>query len=242
VTPVVVHFSPHPDDELLGAPGALLALRDEGWRVVNVACSLGRPEQRDRRRRELAEACRRAGFELRLEEVAPAQVVAELAPALVVAPTPHDRHPLHEQVGRDALAAVAAAGAPTTVWLWSLWDESAVPSLVVELTPERLDEIQYALGAHEGELARTDFRRLVRARAVVSGVVGGERVFGFGAPALPFATAELLTEVRLVDGRWLLCEPRILEHAAPDGVPGTVDLTDWLFEPSVTQRFGSRHH
>jgi hypothetical protein len=52
----------------------------------------------------------------------------------------------------------------------------------------------------------------------------------------------VLEDARLVDGRWLLCEPRILEHAAPDGVPGTVDLTDWLFEPSVTQRFGSRHH
>jgi len=54
--------SPHPDDEILGASGALLALRDQGWGVTNLAVSLGRPLDVDRRRKELYEATARVGF------------------------------------------------------------------------------------------------------------------------------------------------------------------------------------
>src|SRR6186997_2544712 len=60
----VLHLAPHPDDEAIAAAATLLALRDSGHRVINLAVSLGRREQRTRRRRELAEACRRADFEL----------------------------------------------------------------------------------------------------------------------------------------------------------------------------------
>ena len=238
--PVAVHFSPHPDDELLGAPGALFALRDAGWRIVNIAMSLGRPDQRERRRAELEEACARARYELRIDDVEPGRVLADLQPSLVLAPNPHDRHPFHEEVARDVLHAVAAAGAPSTVWLWSIWGETAFPSLAVELPGERLLEIERALEAHEGELARTDFRRLLRGRAAASGVLGAERMSGFGAPGLPFPDAELLTELRLATGRFMLCDPRVLGEPLA-GVPGPLDLTDWLFEPSLTGRFGSRH-
>lgn len=241
--PTVVHFAPHPDDEALGAPGALFALRDAGWRVVNIACSLGRPKQRERRLAELQEACRRARFELRIDEVDPAHVLAELEPDLVVAPHPHDRHPFHEQVGRDVLTAVAGAGSPTVVWLWSLWGESALPSLALELSAGRLDEIASVLEAHVSEYERNDLTRLLRARAELCGVVGAERIYGFGAPALPFTRAELLTEIALVEGRWMLCEPRTLPapHVDLTGAPSALDLTAWLGEPSVTARFGSRH-
>ena len=239
--PTAVHFSPHPDDEVIGAPGALLALRDAGWRIVNVACSLGRPEQRERRLGELEEACRRARFELRTANVDPAEVLDELKPDLVVGPSPHDRHPFHEKVGRTVLTAVAAAGEPKTVWLWSIWGEPALPSLALELTDARLDEIAHALEAHEGELARADFERLIQARADVNGVIGAELVYGFGAPALPFPRAELLTELALVGGGWRLCAPRIVRDGGAvgaGGTPGPLDLTEWLLAPSVTSRFG----
>src|SRR5581483_10326231 len=84
----VLHVAPHPDDELLGAPASLFGLRDAGWRFVNLACSLGRPEQRERRLAELQEACARAGYEL-LVELEPAAALAAVAPALVVAPSPY---------------------------------------------------------------------------------------------------------------------------------------------------------
>ncbi len=122
---VALHLSPHPDDELIGAPATLMALRDAGYRIVNLACSLGRPEQRERREAELREACRLAGFELRLpshpaaisagDDLAEAQAalkalasetIAELTPDVVLSPGPHDRHRGHEVVSRavrDAL-------------------------------------------------------------------------------------------------------------------------------------------
>jgi len=62
---VVLHVAPHPDDELIGAPATLMALRDAGWTIVNLAYGLGRSNQRSRREVELREACRLAGFELR---------------------------------------------------------------------------------------------------------------------------------------------------------------------------------
>ena len=42
--PAVLAVSPHPDDELLGAGATLMALRDAGWRVINLAASLGRED------------------------------------------------------------------------------------------------------------------------------------------------------------------------------------------------------
>ncbi len=243
MTPTAVHFSPHPDDEVLGAPGGLFELRDAGWRIVNVASSLGRQAQRQRRLRELEEACARARFDLRVEDVEPALVLRDLQPELVVAPCPHDPHPFHGEVARAVLTAVASAGAPKTVWLWNLWSGPALPSLAIELTDDRLDEIEYALAAHDGELGRTDFKRLLRARADVNGVVGAERIFGFGAPSLPFPRAELLAELTLAEGHWRLCQPRALRagDVTVDGTPGPIDVTKWLFEPTIAMRFGTRH-
>ena len=70
VAPVatVLHLSPHPDDEILGAGATLMGLRAHGHRVINLACSLGRPDQQERRRAEVTEACARAGFELIVHE------------------------------------------------------------------------------------------------------------------------------------------------------------------------------
>jgi LmbE family N-acetylglucosaminyl deacetylase len=235
----VVHLAPHPDDELLGAPSSLYALRDAGWRVVNVACTLGRPSQRERRLAEVIEACRRAGFEL-LVELTPAEALAGLTPELVVCPSPHDHHPTHEQIGRETLRAVRAAGAPARVWLWALYADLGLPTVVRTAEPARLAEIADALEAHVGESARVGLRRLLRARAEAAAVIAAERVFGFGSPTLGLAGAELLTELALLGDRFRLCEPRLAE-ADELGEAGPVDVTDWLDEPSLTTRFGSRH-
>lgn len=123
----VLHIAPHPDDELLGAPATLLSLRDLGWRVVNLACGLGRPPHTERRRAELIEACRRARFELvipsdlpligRDDDLERAQhVLAEeigshlqsLRAAVIVGPSREDGHHGHEVVGRAIEEAVEA--------------------------------------------------------------------------------------------------------------------------------------
>lgn len=251
----VVHLAPHPDDEALGAPALLLALRRGGCRVVNVACSLGRREQNGRRAAEVAEACRRAGFELEVldppigissdDDLEAAQaalagriaeLVAELAPEVVLAPSPHDRHAGHEVVGRAARDALARPDMPV-LWLWGLWGELPLPTLFFPFGNAELDVALHVLGAHVEEVARNDYLALLRARAVTSRVLGAERVFGFGSPGRSWPYAELLTEVLFADGEWWAGAPR--ELLAGDGLhPIGRDrpLRWWLDAASFTTR------
>jgi LmbE family N-acetylglucosaminyl deacetylase len=255
-------LSPHPDDELLGCPAHLFALRDAGWRIVNVALSLGsEAEQRERRRQELQEACRRAGFELILvagedgppgigDELldarcgaTPEQTVrrlVELAHAqgaeLLVAPSPHDDHPAHERAGRLALAALRA-GAAGRIWLWGLWADVALPNSLCVFDAERLEQIEHALRAHEGELARNDYPGLLRSRARAGAILLPERVFGYGSAGLPAdALAEALCALALGDGGELL----LLGASTFDGRLGkpppsgsAIDAAGWLDGPSA---------
>jgi LmbE family N-acetylglucosaminyl deacetylase len=211
---VALVLSPHPDDELLGCPAHLFALRDAGWRIVNVAVTLGSAGQQDRRRRELESACRRAGFELIVGgpdlisaaagadpaalEASAAAVLAlarSLGSQLLVAPSPHDGHPTHERVGRVARAA-AQAGAAQRLWLWGLWAELENPNSLCVFDEARLLEVDHALCAHTGELDRNDYRRLLRARAEAAAVLLPERIFGYGSPGLASdALAEAVCEL-----------------------------------------------
>ncbi|MHB8438182.1 MAG: PIG-L deacetylase family protein [Acidimicrobiales bacterium] len=266
MTPTLLHVAPHADDELIGAPATLLAMRDAGWRVVNLLCSTGPAEQRERRRAEVTEACRRARFDLVMmgealgdplaeAEVAPAraavhravgEALVEYRPDIIVCPSPHDRHRGHEVAGRGALDATAAAGrsGPRAVWLWGLWGDLPLPTLATGFDQARLEEILAALSAHGGELERNDYRRLVRGRAEMNASLGPERVFGFGTGTGagrgtgPAPYVELVTELVPGEGRWLAGRPRWLDPAVPLAEPTDVDLSTWLAPPSITDRYG----
>ena len=114
-------------DAGVGKTRLLMALRDAGWKIVNLACSLGREADRGRRRTELTEACRRARFELIVPDALPGiglqdnRLSAERALAsiaadtlqttgadVVVSPSPHDGHHGHEVVARSVRAARSA--------------------------------------------------------------------------------------------------------------------------------------
>lgn len=214
-----------------------MALRDAGWRVVNLSCSLGRPGQERRRERELSEACRLAGFELRLPasplaiggtsgtdpEETRAQVadlvsaeIGLLAPAIVVSPGVSERHPGHRVVADGVRDALEALRDPPTWWAWELWGSLPQPTLGTLFEQERLDEILAALGAYRGELERNDYRRFVRARAEMNVSLAAELLFGFGSSAPSGAGyAELLTELVPVRGRWLLGRSRWLDAREP---------------------------
>jgi LmbE family N-acetylglucosaminyl deacetylase len=257
--PTVLHVAPHADDELIGAPASLMALRDAGWTVVNLTCSLGADAQRRRRRAEVTDACRRAGFVSEIvEEPLPdpltsaafegacaqltstvREVVTRRQPRIVVAPSPHDRHRGHEAAGRAAVEACAASEGIERLWLWGLWADLPFPSLALAYGEQRMEEILAALSAHAGELARNDYRRLVRGRAEMLGVVGPERVFGFGATGVGAPFAEVLTELGRSEGHWLLAEARWLDAAQPIGALGPLELDAWLSSPSLTERFGA---
>jgi LmbE family N-acetylglucosaminyl deacetylase len=260
--PTALLLSPHPDDELLGCPAHLFALRDAGWRIVNLALSLGRDRAaHPRRRRELELACQRAGFELVLADpgdfVMPdsraqsgerpsgdglelaGERVLELArrldSRLLVAPSPHDDHPAHEWTGRLALSA-ARRGAARRLWLWGLWADVGLPNSLCTFDARRLAEIEHALGAHSGELDRNDYGRLLRARAQSGSVLLPERVFGYGTPGLPDGTlAEAVCEVHLgAGGELLLGAPAMLDGGSfgAEPAPPAIGVADWLDGPS----------
>ncbi|MEZ5078245.1 MAG: PIG-L family deacetylase [Solirubrobacterales bacterium] len=214
MSPAALHLSPHPDDELIGAPATLMALRDAGWRVVNLACSLGGDATaRTRRQAELREACRRAGFELLIGSGVGAAIAA-LEPAVVVSPGPRDRHPTHERVAAAAREAIEAAARPPRWWQWSLWGWLEHPSLATGFGPQRLEEILAALAAHRGELARNDYRRLVKGRAEAAACLAPELLFGFGSVApSEHPYAELLSELLWIEGAWRLGTARWLDPA-----------------------------
>jgi LmbE family N-acetylglucosaminyl deacetylase len=190
----VVHLAPHPDDEALAAIATLLALRDAGRRVVNVACGLGSdPARRDERRAEAEEACRRAAFELVLLDGTLADALAALEPELVIGPAPTDAHPAHAAVGEALLGCLPELGVP--VWQWSLWSDLPRPTLYVPFGEDLLARARHVLAAHAGELARTDYDALLHARGVAGRVLGAERVFGFGtAPPGDEPYAEVFCE------------------------------------------------
>jgi len=190
----VLHLSPHPDDEVLGAGATLLGLRAAGHRVINLACSLGRPEQQERRRAEVTEACRRADFELVVHDPPLAlssgddpfaarkllgatveRLIADERVDLLISPDRDDAHHAHKtvaEVGRTA-------GVPW--WTWGLWRDLARPTIFSPFGESRLAELQHVLAAHRGEVDRNDYHDLLRANAIRARVLGAERVFGFGS-------------------------------------------------------------
>lgn len=253
----VLHLSPHPDDEVAGMPATLMALRDAGWRVVNVACGLGRPAQHTRRRAELEESCRRAGFELLVcdpplalsagDDLAASEDVlvellathvADLAPAIVCAPSPHDGHHAHELVGRAARRALEAhAGTAPPLWLWGVWADLPFPTLIAPFDRARLAEVKQAIAAHASELARLPLDRLIEARAVFNAGVGEERVHGSGlAGDRSIELAELLCEVVLTSGGWQLGAPRRFDAEAPIASPSARPIGWWLSQESLHDR------
>ena len=74
---------------------------------------------------------------------------------------------------------------------------------------------------------------------MANAVMGSERVFGFGSPAastLPYA--EVVTEVRLIDGRFMASEPHYLDQGPEPRADYDVDLTPWLDSPSAHELVG----
>jgi LmbE family N-acetylglucosaminyl deacetylase len=257
--PRILNVAPHPDDEAIGCPATMFALADAGYQVDVLACSLGRPDHMQRRRKELLTAAGRGGFGVfvpappinlsdrrdahALEEVVAAAVrgiCREHAPVLVLAPHPHDAHPAHELVGRAVAYGLATLPEPPPLWLWGIWADLAVPTLYSPFDDARMHEVLRVLAAHTGEVARNDYRRLVQGRSVANTVLGAERIFGFGSDAAhPFPYAELLTELAFRDGEWWGGAARLFDPAVLSAPDETRQLS-WLWErPSYAADFAS---
>jgi LmbE family N-acetylglucosaminyl deacetylase len=250
--PTVVHISPHPDDEALGAPVLLQQLVDQGWRVINLLLSLGRPGDENRRRREAELAAHRAGLELHVLEprarlsaaddvVETQRILVEQLAAVVadpidlfVSPSPHDGHHGHETAARALRDAIECSQRPARWWMWGLWADLPIPTLYLPYGEDLQRRSDLLVAAYAGELSRNDYRHLLHGRGRVNAVLGSERVFGFGASAVslePFA--ELLTEVVFDGARWCIGQPRVLDTTKPFEPPTGEVLNWWLHAPSL---------
>lgn len=200
----LLHISPHPDDEILGAPGTCLSAVQAGWRVVVLPVTLGRAHESDRRRGELVAACRSAALELDLADEPQRSDRLEVAttsdriraailranPAAVLAPDVSDRHPTHALIATATLAALAESDLPRVLWTYALWGEISNPNLLFRFGPDILDRARRALEHHHSQLDRLPLEALLTSRARLAAITGARNI-GMGRDqvdeSLPFA-------------------------------------------------------
>jgi LmbE family N-acetylglucosaminyl deacetylase len=217
----IVVCSPHPDDEALIGALPLRLRREAGARVTDCAITFGsNVNQRARRLKELASACRVLGFDLvipqppagfddinlktragRPEEWAQkvetlSRTFERLQPDVVFAPHAEDWNNTH--IGTHYLA-VDALGAylertgrgPLAFIETEFWHENSQANLVVGVSAEIEGILVMATAEHGGEVSRNPYHVRHPARMIENVRLGAETVGGQGGPAPEFTFAEL---------------------------------------------------
>jgi N-acetylglucosamine malate deacetylase 1 len=208
-------FAPHPDDECIVGALPLRLQQEAGWRVSNVAVTLGsNPERREPRWAELVDACAVLGFDcIRVGEDGLSDVRADTAerepalwaghveaiaalltqhrPALVLAPHVLDDNPSHRGVYRLVAEAIAATSMDTVLAHTEFWSTQAEPNALVQTNITDTARLIAALERHVGEIERNPYH--LRLPAFLADAVrrGGELVLGAGEEAPDFAFATL---------------------------------------------------
>ncbi len=214
--PLMVLCSPHPDDEVI--TGILpYRLRREGWRVVNLAVTLGSdPLRRTARREELRACCERLGFEMdvcgsdgfervrldtrRTDPEHWHKMVGEIAerlralqPTVVAFPHSEDHHPTHIAVSGLVRQALVRAFSNRPLWCveTEFWAPMVAPDLLVEADTAGLADILEALLCHSGELSRHPYHLRLPGWMEDSVRRASELLQGMGAEALPMSFGTL---------------------------------------------------
>jgi LmbE family N-acetylglucosaminyl deacetylase len=242
--PVCLVFSPHPDDEAL-VGGLPLRLRAAGWRVVNVAVTLGsRLDRRAARWQELQASCQVLGFELVAASSAPGMglegirtvghaaqhpdwraavqrvinVMARYQPRVVVCPHELDGHDVHMATSQLVLQALAGLPALSPHLLQSeYWNTQLQPQLMVGLTDQQVGQMMLATAMHVGEVSRQPYHLTLPAWLMDSARRGAERVGRPGAASSGMAYAALYGWRRRVGSEWVPMAPRMVSAAEDVG-------------------------
>lgn len=222
--PCVALIMPHPDDECITGALALRLQQECGARVVNIAVTLGSNRARkEERRAELCAACAHLGFELEIlgesalgldgvsvttRTHAPemwhahvhalTQVLARLAPRVVIAPHDNDWHPTHIGVhwlAVDALAAMSPGWSGTFVET-EFWFPMAAPNLAVETSVADTAVLINATACHRGEVERNPYH--LRLPAWMMDNVRRMELLGGKGSAVPDVLFATLYRVRRV--------------------------------------------
>jgi LmbE family N-acetylglucosaminyl deacetylase len=225
-------FAPHPDDECIVGALPLRLQQEAGWRVSNVAVTLGSDvERRPARWAELQDACAVLGFDCialgasGLSDVrvdtpqrepalwashvdAIATLLARHRPALLLLPHEADDNPSHRGVHRLVVEAVAQARLDTVLAHTEFWSTMAQPNALVQTNIDDTARLITALERHAGEIARNPYH--LRLPAFLADAVrrGGELVLGAGEAPPDFAFATLYRLVPYRDGQPAAALPR----------------------------------
>ncbi len=247
--PVCLLFSPHPDDEAISGALPWRLRRQYGWRVVNVAVTLGsNKERRDRRWAELTACCAQLGFELvsasgeshlGLERIRVhthaddpdhwaacgmySCLLLRYRPRVVVCPHELDGHDVH--IGTHALVRQAieqlSPDWALDLLLSEYWNTQMDPRLMVALDRRDVAALIAALCQHVGEVARNPYH-LTLVPWFMDGVRrGAERVGKAGTAAPEFVFAALYGWLRWSGGTFAPMPARVLDlDAAIDPFAG----------------------
>jgi LmbE family N-acetylglucosaminyl deacetylase len=210
--PVVLIFSPHPDDECIVGGLPLRLSRETGARVINVAVTLGsNTKRRSARLRELKRACDALGFELEqtsqkgLENINPearakktkswvaavkivAGILAKHQPCVIFFPHQFDHHPTH--IGTHWLVMDALKTMPKAFECHLIetefWGQMSSPNLLVESSVEDVADLVSALSLHTGEVRRNPYHLRLPAWMQDNVRRGAELIGGKGGTAPDF--------------------------------------------------------
>jgi N-acetylglucosamine malate deacetylase 1 len=216
VGPSALIFSPHPDDEGIIGGLALRLQREHGWRIKNVAVTLGSLQaRRAERLAELRGACAYLGFDLIVPDVsgweqvtpegrannpgkwdAKVAAVADLLrhekPTALFFPHVDDWNGTHIGTHWLVMDALARVGAEWSGFLveTEFWGQMARPNLMVEVSASQVADQVAGVSFHAGEVLRNPFHLRLPAWMQDNVRRGSELVGGQGgtAPSFDFAT------------------------------------------------------
>lgn len=214
--PVVIIFSPHPDDECVVGGLPMRLMREGGMRILNIAVTLGsKTERRQARLAELKSACDWLGFES--EQIAPegferinlktrtenanhwasavksvAATLARLRPKVIFFPHEGDGNTTH--IGTHFLVMDALKTMPVNFQCLMVetefWAPMQRPNLMIESSVDDVADLVAALSFHAGEVQRNPYHLRLPAMLLDNVRRGTELVGGQGdaAPDFMFAT------------------------------------------------------
>ncbi|MBT3666927.1 MAG: PIG-L family deacetylase [Opitutae bacterium] len=226
--PIALIMSPHPDDECIIGGLPLRLMRETGFRIVNVAITLGSNlDRRKERLRELHRACEWIGFELQemgdsgLEKVTVdfrqthprnwaemvnklQKVIEKWNPTAIFFPNSHDWNKTHLGVHMLTLDALNETNDLFPFLIETeYWGQMPKPNLLVESTTQEVADLLAALSHHEGELKRNPFHLRMPAWMQDNVRRGAEVVGGQGGEAPEFDFASLYRVTRWKEGKML---------------------------------------
>jgi len=226
--PVVLIFSPHPDDEVIIGGVALRLLRESGWRVVNVAVTQGSNKARQQGRWEELEACcRYVGFELLqtrpggLEGISLkrraarpmewqegvgriAEILSQYRPRVILFPHEDDWNSTHIGTHHLLVDAMQSLGGRFGCYVveTEFWGAMDTPNLMVESSVSDVIDMITGLTFHLGEVERNPYHLRLPAWMIDNVRRGGELVGQQGGAPPDFLFATLYRLRRWEEGGW----------------------------------------